>query len=57
MKTLVLRQHPRIIDILKKGTQKANEAANSTLAEIKHAMGIDYFFDESFMNEQIAKYK
>lgn len=47
---------PYIIDILKNGTQKANELANETLKEVKQAIGIDYFYDDSFEKEQIEKY-
>lgn len=47
---------PEIIEFLKAGTEKANKAANETLGEIKHAIGIDYFDDESFVSEQMKKY-
>ena len=47
----------QLIDILKEGTQKANIIANETLNEVKEAMGINYFIDDSFKNEQIEKYK
>lgn len=46
-----------ILEILKTGSKKANEVANQTLAEIKQAMGISYFADDSFLNEQVEKYK
>ena len=32
-----------LIEILRRGTESANEVANRTLAEVKAAMGIDYF--------------
>lgn len=48
---------PAIIRILKEGTEKANKMANATLREVKEAMGIDYFYDDTFEKEQINKYK
>ncbi|MDO5452052.1 MAG: tryptophan--tRNA ligase [Candidatus Saccharibacteria bacterium] len=33
----------KLMEILKKGTARANEVANATLAEVKEAMGINYF--------------
>lgn len=50
-------QIPYLLDVLKRGNQKANEVANNTLDEMKKAMGIDYFSDDKFMNEQIEKFK
>lgn len=47
---------PMLIDILKRGTAKANETASATLNEIKQAMGIDYFSNDEFENEQIKKF-
>ena len=47
---------PEVLEILHTGTQKANEVANATLAEIKHAMGIDYYEDPEFVAEQVSKY-
>ena len=53
-----LKKHiPEIIDILNAGTQRANQVANQTLKEVKHAMAIDYFENDDFKNEQIKKYK
>lgn len=34
---------PAIYDMLKQGCADANEVANQTLAEVRHAMGLDYF--------------
>ncbi|HBZ53357.1 MAG TPA: tryptophan--tRNA ligase, partial [Eubacterium sp.] len=34
---------PYILDTLKKGSDKAREAASATLSEVKQAMKIDYF--------------
>ena len=40
-----------VLEILKKGTQKANAYAEQTLAEVKQAMGIDYFANSNFATE------
>lgn len=50
------KQIPEIINILKEGTNKAIELSNKTLEEVKAAMAIDYFKDDSFLNDQIKKY-
>lgn len=34
---------PVVYDMLKQGCADANEVANQTLAEVRHAMGLDYF--------------
>lgn len=34
---------PAVYDMLKRGCANANEVANQTLAEVRHAMGLDYF--------------
>lgn len=34
---------PAVYDMLKQGCTDANEVANQTLAEVRHAMGLDYF--------------
>lgn len=47
---------PEIVEILKSGTAKANAMANKTLNEVKTAMCINYFADETFEKEQIEKY-
>ena len=47
----------KVIDILKKGSEKAANDANKTLEEVKHAIKIDYFKDDTFKNEQINKYE
>lgn len=46
-----------VYEILKKGTEVAQERASQTLSEVKHAMKIDYFEDPEFLSEQIKKYK
>ena len=39
--------HPQVVeDILRAGTQRANEIGGQTLAEVKNAMKIDYFTPE-----------
>lgn len=45
-----------IIDILKKGSETANIDANKTLEEVKVAIGLDYFINDKFKEEQIEKY-
>ena len=53
-----LQNHiPEILKVLREGTDKANKVANQTLVEIKRAIGIDYYSDDTFEKEQIAKYK
>ncbi len=47
---------PEVIEILKVGTSKANEIANETLDQVKTAMCINYFIDDTFEKEQISKY-
>jgi tryptophanyl-tRNA synthetase len=47
---------PEVINILKTGTEKANKIANETLSQVKAAMCINYFDDDTFEKEQIAKY-
>ena len=46
-----------VVEILKNGTEKANIAANNTLALVKDAIRIDYFKDDTFKNEQKNKYE
>ena len=48
---------PEVIDILKKGTEEANIYANDTLEKVKEAIGINYFNDDNFLEEQIKKYE
>jgi len=48
---------PEVLDILKKGTEKASLMADETLYQVKDAMGIEYFKDEKFTLEQMDKYK
>lgn len=51
------KQIPLLIEILKEGTEKANRAANKTLEEIRQAIGIDYFSNDDFLNEQLKKFQ
>ena len=34
---------PAVYEMLKKGSAHANEVANQTLEEVRHAIGVDYF--------------
>lgn len=45
-----------LLNILKDGCAKANQLADETLSEVKKAMGISYFTDETFLEEQKIKY-
>lgn len=46
-----------VYEILKQGSIKANIVANQTLAKVKNAMRINYFEDDTFVNEMKEKYK
>ena len=48
---------PEVINMLKNGTKVANEYANKTLKEVKNVMGLSYFDDNNFLEEQQNKYK
>ena len=37
----------QLIEILKKGTQRAIEVSNETVSEIRNAIGINYFNDKT----------
>ncbi len=43
---------PEIYNILKKGTEQAREVAAQTMAEVRHAMRIDYFDDAELIRQQ-----
>lgn len=45
-----------VYEILREGTRVARETASQTLAEVKHAMKIDYFETPEFLEEQKAKF-
>ena len=46
-----------VYDILKKGSETAKAEAEKTLAEVIHAMKIDYFDTPEFLEEQREKFK
>jgi len=47
---------PEIYNILRKGTERARETAAQTMAEVRHAMQIDYFDDVELIRSQAEKY-
>ena len=44
-----------VYDILKRGTEAARKVGQQTIAEVRHAMRIDYFDDEALVAEQQAR--
>ena len=48
---------PEIYNILRKGTEKAREVAAQTMAEVRHAMRIDYFDDAELIRQQSEAFK
>ena len=48
---------PYIYEILKKGSETAEQAAAQTLSEVKRAMKINYFDDAELIEMQSAKYQ
>jgi len=46
-----------VYEILKKGSEQANQKANQTLMEVKEAMAINYFDDKELIQKHINKYK
>ena len=46
-----------VLKTLQQGTTEANKYANNTLKEVKNAIGIDYFDNDSFIKEQSKKYE
>ncbi len=48
---------PYVYDVIKKGSEVAEEVAAKTLSDVKKAMRIDYFSDEELIAMQSAKYK
>jgi len=46
----------RVYEIIKEGTNKANNVANETLENVKKAIGINYFNDSTFLEEIKEKY-
>ena len=45
-----------VYDILKRGTEAARKVGQQTIAEVRHAMRIDYFDDEALVAEQQARF-
>lgn len=48
---------PAIYEILKKGSEKAEEVAVKTLSEVKSAMKINYFDDAELIREQAERFQ
>lgn len=48
---------PAIYEMLKKGSQAAEERAAQTLSEVKNAMKINYFEDEALIKEQAERFR
>ena len=48
---------PAVYEILKEGSQVAQETAAETLKEVKAAMRINYFDNDDMIREQMEKYK
>ena len=46
-----------VYEILKKGSEIAEQKAAQTLQDVRRAMKIDYFHDDSFLKKSIEKYK
>lgn len=46
-----------VYDILAEGTAAAREIAKQTIAEVRHAMRIDYFEDKELIAEQAKRYR
>ena len=47
---------PAVYEILKKGSEAAEEAAQATLDEVKNAMRINYFSDKALIEEQARRF-
>lgn len=47
---------PAVFEILKEGSEKAEQVAAQTLSEVRAAMKIDYFQDQALIKEQMEKY-
>ena len=48
---------PEIYNILRKGTEQAREVAAQTMAEVRHAMRIDYFDDAELIRQQSEAFR
>ena len=42
-----------LLEMLKKGTERAVEVSNETLAQVRNAIGINYFDDKTFLDKYI----
>jgi tryptophanyl-tRNA synthetase len=51
------KQIPEILEMLHKGSIEAQKTAAATLAEVKAAMRINYFDDDTWVKEQAGKYQ
>ena len=47
---------PAVYEVLKRGTEAAREVAAKTIAEVRHAMRIDYFDDKELIAEQAKRF-
>ncbi len=47
---------PGVYDILRRGTEEARKVGAKTLAEVRHAMRIDYFDDQELITEQSRRF-
>ena len=52
----LLKNLDYVYDVLKNGTDYANECANKTLNEVKAKMGLDYFDNNKFLEEMKEKF-
>ena len=48
---------PYVYNVLREGSLKAREVASQTLNEVRAAMKIDYFDNQDWINEQVAKFQ
>ena len=47
---------PGVYEILRRGTDEARKVGAQTLAEVRHAMRIDYFDDKELIAEQAKRF-
>lgn len=47
---------PAVFEILRKGSEEARKVAAATLADVRHAMRIDYFDDKALIDQLAEKY-
>ena len=48
---------PYVYDVLKEGTEKGRAKAADVLANVKHAMKIDYFNGDEWLSSQVEKFR